>query len=58
MYAELFKMVCERNETDINIGIPAVMLPQDAGTDLEDKIKNNSRGMISVLQYACVAFLT
>ncbi|MCH96979.1 signal peptide peptidase-like 4-like, partial [Trifolium medium] len=28
--AGLFKMVCEDNETDIDIGIPAVMLPQDA----------------------------
>ncbi|QHO08659.1 hypothetical protein HN51_067236 [Arachis hypogaea] len=27
---ELFKMVCEENETDIDIGIPTVMLPQDA----------------------------
>ncbi|KAJ4843643.1 Signal peptide peptidase-like 4 [Turnera subulata] len=39
---ELFKMVCEPNETDISIGIPAVMLPQDAGENLEKFIKNNS----------------
>lgn len=38
---ELFKMVCEENETDLNISIPAVMLPQDAGTVLEDDLKKN-----------------
>ncbi|KAE9615592.1 putative PA domain, peptidase A22B, signal peptide peptidase [Lupinus albus] len=41
---ELFKMVCEDNETDVNIGIPAVMLPQDAGINLEKHIRNNSIG--------------
>ncbi|KAJ1408637.1 Presenilin/signal peptide peptidase [Sesbania bispinosa] len=39
---ELFKMVCEENETDIDIGIPAVMLPQDAGENIENHIRNNS----------------
>lgn len=38
---ELFKMVCEENETDVTIGIPAVMLPQDAGDSLEKDLKNN-----------------
>ncbi|KAG0457422.1 hypothetical protein HPP92_022579 [Vanilla planifolia] len=33
---ELYKMVCERNETDLEINIPAVMLPQDAGASLEN----------------------
>ncbi|MQM12949.1 hypothetical protein Taro_045868 [Colocasia esculenta] len=28
---ELYKMVCDPNETDLNINIPAVMLPKDAG---------------------------
>ncbi|KAH7691728.1 Peptidase A22B signal peptide peptidase protein [Dioscorea alata] len=37
---ELYKMVCDRNETDLNINIPAVMLPQDAGASLESTIKN------------------
>ena len=36
-------MVCEANETDVEIGIPAVMLPQDAGLSLEG-ILNNSAG--------------
>ncbi|KAA8544300.1 hypothetical protein F0562_022312 [Nyssa sinensis] len=37
---KLFKMVCEANETDLEIGIPAVMLPQDASASLEQSIKN------------------
>ncbi|CAL5020301.1 unnamed protein product [Urochloa decumbens] len=32
---ELYKMVCERNETDLDIGIPAVLLPKDAGSKLQ-----------------------
>lgn len=43
--AELFKMVCENNETDLDIGIPAVMLPQDAGVTLENFLKHNTTGM-------------
>ncbi|XP_022999873.1 signal peptide peptidase-like 4 [Cucurbita pepo subsp. pepo] len=38
---ELFKMVCEENETDVTIGIPAVMLPQDAGDSIERNLKNH-----------------
>nr|KYP77085.1 Signal peptide peptidase-like 2B [Cajanus cajan] len=45
---ELFKMVCEENETDVDIGIPAVMLPQDAGLNLERHIKNNSNVSIQL----------
>ncbi|KAA8520640.1 hypothetical protein F0562_014896 [Nyssa sinensis] len=47
---ELFKMVCEANETDLEIGIPAVMLPQDAGASLEQSIKNKS--VVSVQLYS------
>ncbi|XP_044504057.1 signal peptide peptidase-like 4 isoform X1 [Mangifera indica] len=47
---ELFKMVCEANETDVNIQIPVVMLPQDAGESLENLIKNNSS--VSVQLYS------
>lgn len=43
--AELFKMVCEENETDVTIGIPAVMLPHDAGDSLEKDLKDNMSGM-------------
>lgn len=49
-HTELFKMVCEANETDIDIGIPAVMLPQDAGTSLEKSLNNNSK--VSVQLYS------
>ncbi|CAA3006253.1 signal peptide peptidase-like 4 [Olea europaea subsp. europaea] len=47
---ELFKMVCEANETDVDIKIPAVMIPQDAGASLVQSIKNNSH--VSVQLYS------
>ncbi|KAF3778362.1 Signal peptide peptidase-like 2 [Nymphaea thermarum] len=37
---ELFKMVCERNETNLDIKIPAVMLPESAGKSLEQSIRS------------------
>ena len=37
-------MVCDTNETDLNINIPAVMLPQDAGASLESNLKNGDAG--------------
>ncbi|KAF5734815.1 Signal peptide peptidase-like 2B [Tripterygium wilfordii] len=39
---ELYKMVCEPDETDLDIHIPAIMLPQDAGTSLERMLMNHS----------------
>ncbi|XP_043715725.1 signal peptide peptidase-like 2 [Telopea speciosissima] len=39
---ELYKMVCEHNETDLDIRIPAVMLPQDAGAILQNRLIGNS----------------
>ncbi|KAI9182021.1 hypothetical protein LWI28_021184 [Acer negundo] len=47
---ELFKMVCEANQTDVDIRIPALMLPQDAGATLENFIKNSSS--VSVQLYS------
>ncbi|KAF6157752.1 hypothetical protein GIB67_037325 [Kingdonia uniflora] len=41
-HKELYKMVCEPNETDLYIHIPAVMLPQDAGLILEKSLNNNA----------------
>lgn len=41
---ELYKMVCEPDETDLDIQIPAVMLPQDAGATLEKMLINSSKG--------------
>ncbi|XP_078182634.1 SIGNAL PEPTIDE PEPTIDASE-LIKE 2 [Carex rostrata] len=36
---ELYKMVCDQNETDLNIKLAAVMLPKDAGVNLEKLLK-------------------
>jgi hypothetical protein len=44
--AELYKMVCEPDETDLDIHIPAVMLPQDAGSSLEKMLLTNSSGKL------------
>lgn len=42
--AELYKMVCDPDETDLDIHIPAVMMPQDAGASLEKMLLNTSSG--------------
>ncbi|KAK9147478.1 hypothetical protein Scep_006235 [Stephania cephalantha] len=47
---ELYKMVCDPNETNINIRIPAVMLPQDAGEILEKYLRKNAS--VSVQLYS------
>ncbi|GAB2224629.1 hypothetical protein Droror1_Dr00005392 [Drosera rotundifolia] len=47
---ELYKMVCEPNETDLDIHIPAVMLPKDAGVSLESMLLNNTS--VSVQLYS------
>ncbi|KAH1109412.1 hypothetical protein AAZX31_04G021700 [Glycine max] len=47
---ELYKMVCEPDETDLNICIPAVMLPLDAGTRLEKMLATTSS--VSVQLYS------
>jgi hypothetical protein len=47
---ELYKMVCEPDETDLDIHIPAVMLPQDAGSSLERMLINSSS--VSVQLYS------
>ncbi|KAB1214359.1 Signal peptide peptidase-like 4 [Morella rubra] len=49
-HTELFKMVCEANQTDVDISIPVVMLPQDAGVNLEKYLQNNST--VSVQLYS------
>lgn len=52
-------MVCEGNETDLEIGIPAVMLPQDAGASLEKYIMNGSVGMhFFVLHVSCTILIS
>ncbi|KAJ9706473.1 hypothetical protein PVL29_001797 [Vitis rotundifolia] len=47
---ELYKMVCEPDETDLDIKIPAVMLPQEAGASLEKMLRNSSS--VSVQLYS------
>ncbi|GMN32062.1 hypothetical protein TIFTF001_003517 [Ficus carica] len=39
---ELYKMVCDPDETDLDIQIPSVMLPHDAGVTLEKMLMNSS----------------
>lgn len=39
-------MVCEPNETDVDINIPVVMLPQDAGQILKRNMRNSSHGKL------------
>ncbi|CAK9170634.1 unnamed protein product [Ilex paraguariensis] len=48
--AELYKMVCDPDETNLDIHIPAIMLPQDAGTSLEKMLLNSSS--VSVQLYS------
>lgn len=39
-------MVCEKNETDVDVGIPVVMLPQDAGASLKLSLGNSSHSKL------------
>ncbi|KAL0654722.1 hypothetical protein Bca4012_097413 [Brassica carinata] len=39
---DLFKMVCEKGENVLDINIPVVMLPIDAGRSLEETVHSNS----------------
>ncbi|CAM8879883.1 unnamed protein product [Rhodiola kirilowii] len=48
---ELYKMVCDPDETDLDIHIPTVMLPQDAGVSL-DKMLANKSSSVSVRLYS------
>lgn len=46
-------MVCEPDETDLDIQIPAVMLPQDAGATLQKMLSNGSSGNILCVVLDC-----
>ncbi|KAF1861232.1 hypothetical protein Lal_00013958 [Lupinus albus] len=48
LFAELYKMVCGSDETDLNIHIPAVMLPLDASTRLEILLLSTSSDKLSM----------
>nr|GMC98096.1 signal peptide peptidase-like 2 isoform X2 [Ipomoea batatas] len=41
-------MVCDPDETDLDIKIPAVMLPQDAGATLEKMLSSNSSACMNL----------
>ncbi|QCD93010.1 hypothetical protein DEO72_LG5g1080 [Vigna unguiculata] len=43
---ELYKMVCDPDEIDLNIHIHAVMLPLDAGARLEKMLISTSLGLL------------
>ncbi|KAF0910128.1 hypothetical protein E2562_001351 [Oryza meyeriana var. granulata] len=47
---ELYKMVCEKNETNLDINIPAVLLPRDAGFALHMVL--TSGNSVYVQQYS------
>ena len=51
LVTELYKMVCEPDETDLDIHIPAVMLPHDAGLTLERMVLNSSSGSFFCYNY-------
>ncbi|KAL6635390.1 hypothetical protein ACP70R_028061 [Stipagrostis hirtigluma subsp. patula] len=46
---ELYKMVCARNETELDISIPAVLLPKDAGSALQNLL---TLGQVAVQLYS------
>ncbi|KAF9614154.1 hypothetical protein IFM89_015473 [Coptis chinensis] len=51
-HKELYKMVCEENETDLHIHIPVVMVPQNAGSILEKNLIVNSSVGVHVQLYS------
>lgn len=44
-------MVCEKNETDLDINIPAVLLPKDAGSALHTLLTDGNAGKL--LAHCC-----
>ncbi|KAK1313009.1 Signal peptide peptidase-like 2 [Acorus calamus] len=47
---DLYKMVCSKNDTSINITIPVVMIPNSGGKTLEDSIAGG--GSVELLLYS------
>ena len=52
--AELYKMVCETNETNLDISIPAVLLPKDAGSSLERSLSSGEGKLFVFSSMLCV----
>jgi signal peptide peptidase-like protein 2B len=44
MFSELYEMVCNGNDTSINVTIPVIMIPQSAGKNLKDLLDQGARG--------------
>lgn len=49
-------MVCDLNETALDINIPAVMLPQDAGLSLQNSLKSGEGRFFPFLIYNKILF--
>ncbi|KAM0005107.1 putative peptidase A22B, signal peptide peptidase [Helianthus debilis subsp. tardiflorus] len=45
-FTELFKMVCEADEPDVNISFPVAMLPQDASESLKQSLQEKINGTV------------
>lgn len=52
--AELYKMVCETNETNLDIGIHAVLLPKDAGSSLQRSLSSGEGKLFVFSSMLCV----
>lgn len=50
-------MVCDPDETDLDIQIPSVMLPHDAGVTLEKMLMNSSSGKFLLNDYKETRFI-
>lgn len=48
-FADLYKMVCNENDTSLNVTIPVVMIPKSAGENLRKSLANGERGELSFL---------
>ena len=55
--AELYKMVCDRNETDLDIGIPAVLLPKDAGSKLRSLLSSGEGNFLRLLLFTVLCHI-
>ena len=57
MLAELYKMVCDHNETELDIGIPAVLLPKDAGSKLRSLLSSGEGNFLRLLLFTVLCHI-
>jgi len=55
--AELYKMVCDHNETELDIGIPAVLLPKDAGSKLRNLLSSGEGNFLHLLLFTVLCHI-